>query len=108
MDSDVSSPPTSRSRHCSLGADLAAYAEYYREGRGEPIARWALGVQMLQTFTGSDRAFLAWRRQHRSVATGRVDVFQSDGQGEQLAAWARFCDGKIKAGAGRPLSARVY
>jgi len=60
-----------------LHADLIAYAEYYREVLSEPIALWPLVVQMLQTFMESDRAFRAWRRQHRSGAAVRVDRIQS-------------------------------
>src|SRR5207302_218778 len=51
-----------------LHADMITYAEYYREVLGEPIDLWPLVVQMLRTFMHSDRAFRAWRRQHRSVA----------------------------------------
>ena len=63
-----------------LHADLIAYAEYYREVLSEPIALWPLVVQMLQTFVGSDRAFRAWRRQHRDGLAARVDGTQRDGQ----------------------------
>jgi hypothetical protein len=63
-----------------LHADLVAYAEYYREVRGEPIAVWPLVVQMLRTFVGSDRAFRAWRRQHRSCTEARADGMRNDGR----------------------------
>jgi hypothetical protein len=61
-----------------LHADLVAYAEYYREVLREPIALWPLMGQMLRTFMRSDRAFLAWRRQHRSGAAAGVDGMRSD------------------------------
>ena len=63
-----------------LHADLITYAEYYREVLGEPIDLWPLVVQMLRTFMRSDRAFRAWRRQHRTGAASRVDGMQSDGR----------------------------
>jgi len=63
-----------------LHADLITYAEYYREVLGEPIDLWPLVVQMLRTFVHSDRAFRAWRRQHRCGAPSRVDGMQSDGR----------------------------
>ncbi len=63
-----------------LHADLITYAEYYREVLGEPIDLWPLVVQMLRTFMHSDRAFRAWRRQHRTGAASRVDGMQSDGR----------------------------
>ena len=62
-----------------LHADLSAYAVYYREALGEPIDLWPLVVQMVRTFVHSDRAFRAWRRQHRRGAASRVDWLQSDG-----------------------------
>ena len=63
-----------------LHADLIAYAAYYKEVLGEPIDLWPLVVQMLRTFMRSDRAFRAWRRQHRTGAASRVDGMQSDGR----------------------------
>lgn len=60
-----------------LHADLTAYAEYDREVLSEPIALWPLVGQMLRTFMDSDRAFLAWRRQHRRGAAARVDGIPS-------------------------------
>ena len=63
-----------------LHADLIAYAAYYREALGEPIDPWPLVVQMLRTFMHSDRAFRAWRRQHRTGTASRVDGMQSDGR----------------------------
>ena len=63
-----------------LHAELIAYAEYHKEVLGEPIDLSPLVVQMLRTFMRSDRAFRAWRRQHRSCAEARVDGKQSDGR----------------------------
>ena len=63
-----------------LHADLITYAEYYREVLGEPIDLWPLVVQMLRTFMHSDRAFRAWRRQHRTGVKARVDGMRSDGR----------------------------
>ena len=63
-----------------LRADLITYAEYYREVLGEPIDLWPLVIQMLRSFIHSDRAFLAWRGQHRSAAAWRAGEIQSDGQ----------------------------
>lgn len=63
-----------------LYADLVAYEEYYREVLREPIALWPLVIQMLRTFVRSDRAFLAWRRQHPRGAAERVDGISSDGK----------------------------
>ena len=57
-----------------LHADLTAYAAYYREVVGQPIDVWPLVVQMLRTFVGEDRAFHAWRRQHRTSSAASVDV----------------------------------
>ena len=64
-----------------LHAELTAYATYYREGVGQPIDLWPLVVQMLRTFVDDDRAFHAWRRQHRSSAATRVDGIESNRQG---------------------------
>ena len=61
-----------------LHADLTAYAVYYREVLRESIAIWPLVVQMLRTFVDSDRAFQAWRRQHRQGAAAHVDGIRSD------------------------------
>ena len=63
-----------------LHADLIAYGEYYKEVLGGPIDLWPLVVQMLRTFMHSDRAFRAWRRQHRRGTSARVDGMQSDGR----------------------------
>ena len=62
-----------------LHADLTAYAAYYRGAVGQSIDLWPLVVQMLRTFVDSDRAFRAWRRQHRSSTATRADGIQSDG-----------------------------
>ena len=62
-----------------LHGDLITYAEYYREVLGEPIDLWPLVVQMLRTFMHSDRAFRAWRRQHRSSPAAHVDGIRRDG-----------------------------
>jgi hypothetical protein len=61
-----------------LHADLAAYAQYYREALSEPIAVWALVVQMLRTFVDSDREFHAWRRRRLGGATARPDAIQDE------------------------------
>ena len=61
-----------------LHADLTAYAAFYREVVGQPIDLWPLVVQMLRTFLGDDRAFQAWRRQHRGSPARRLDQNPSD------------------------------
>ena len=63
-----------------LNADLTAYAAYCREVVGQPIDLWPLVVQILRTFVDDDRAFHAWRRQHRSRAATRSDGSQSEVQ----------------------------
>ena len=63
-----------------LHADLSTYAAYYREVVGQPINLWPLVVQMLRTFVDSDRAFQAWRRQHRNSAAARSDGSESEMQ----------------------------
>jgi len=67
-------------RHPQTEAAKWEIAEYYREVLGEPIDLWPLVVQMLRTFMDSDRAFRAWRRQHRSGPAARVDRIRSDGE----------------------------
>jgi len=57
-----------------LHADLTAYAEYYHKVLSESIAVWPLVVQILRTFVDSDRAFQAWRRQHRRNGAARSHV----------------------------------
>ena len=54
-----------------LHADLTAYAASYREVVGQPI---------LRTFVDDDRAFHAWRRQHRGSAAARLDGIRGHGQ----------------------------
>ena len=63
-----------------LHADLTAYAAYYREVVGQPIDLWPLVVQILRTSVDDERAFHAWRRQHRGSAAARLDEIRGHGQ----------------------------
>jgi hypothetical protein len=55
-----------------LHVDLTAYAAYYRETAGEPIALWPLAIEILRTFVDGDREFQAWRRRHRKRSDASV------------------------------------
>jgi hypothetical protein len=45
-----------------LHTALTAYTAYYRQTTGQAIDVWALVLQMVEQFMGTDRDFQIWRR----------------------------------------------